>query len=286
MFLDVQTGKLQGTKEWSVPRPRGGIIPVGEGKFVVVTPAMIALYAPSLELLKDFNLSTEQQSHLWNFYSSPSGKSILMEYHYPEASFQWIDTSSLQPQSAWKDRLPRLSISDNDLAISRETYSKSHGFLAEVFVRPRNGVERTVCRQLVGKGDGCGIPQFLSNDLLALWAPHEFRVVTDGGGDSPLKATVSKDEWLGRPFYPSADGKRFATTIWAHKGGSEFFDVSYQGMLKRIVVYDMSSHQKVYTLDVGKKKIKDLSGLALSPDGSLIAILLNGVVETYKISLP
>src|SRR5258708_6609094 len=75
IFLDAQTGKVQSRKEWSVPRPRGGIIPAGDGKFVVLTPAMVALYSPGFDLLKDFRLSPEQQSQLWDFHASPTGKS-------------------------------------------------------------------------------------------------------------------------------------------------------------------------------------------------------------------
>jgi WD40 repeat protein len=286
VFLEAQTGKVQSTKEWSIPRPRGGIVPAGDGRFVVLTPAMIALYSARFELLKDLKLSSEQQSHLWDFHTSSTGRSILVEYHYPEASFQWIDTISLQPQPAWNDSLPGASISDNELTISRDTYIESKGSIAEVLIRPRIGAERSLCRVLVGHGDSCGIPQFLSNDLLALLMPHDLRVVPKADGDILLKATFREDEWLGRPLHPSADGKRFAVSVWAHKGGSAFFDVSYHSVLKRIVVYDIPSRQPVYTLDAKKQNITDLSGVALSPDGSLMATLADGVVEVYRLPLP
>ena len=286
IFLDAQTGKVQGTKEWSVPRPRGGIIPAGDGGFVVLTPAMIALYSPSRELLKDFKLSSEQQSHLWNFHASSTGKSILVEYHYPEATYQWLDSDTLQPLDArWSQSLPVLSISDDkEIASFRDTYVKAQGInVFEALIQPRSGAQRTLCRVIDGQGDSCGNPEFLSNDLLALWMSHELRVVPKAGGDALLKASFRDDEWLGSIFYPSADGRRFALTVSAHKGGSAFFDVSYNSVLKRVLVYDVSGRNLVYNLDAKKSKIKTFSGLALSPDGSLMAILVDGVVEVYKL---
>jgi hypothetical protein len=283
IFLGAEVGKVQSTKEWSITHPRGGVIAAGDGKFAVLTPAMIALYSPSLELVKDFKLSSEQQSHLWDFHSSPSGKSILAEYHYPEASFQWIDIDSLQPQPAWSDRTPGVSISDKELTITRETYVKSKGFLAEVLIRTADGPWRTVCRVLPGQAGHCGIPQFLSNEMIALFGPHQFGVVPRTGGDALFKISFRDDEWLGRPLHSSADGKRFAVTVWAHKGGNAFFDIDSHSVLKRIVIYDLPSGQAVYMLDAKQQNIKDVSGVALSPDGSLMAILTNGVVEVYQL---
>jgi hypothetical protein len=247
---------------------------------------MVALYTPSFELLKDFRLSSEQQSHLWNLHTSLTGKSILVEYHYPEATYQWLDSDTLQPQDAsWSNSLPVLSISDDkEIASFRDTYVKSKGTnISETLIQPRNGADRTVCRVIVGQGVSCGTPEFLSNDLLALWSPHEFRVVPKTGGDILLKATFREDEWLGRPFQPSADGKRFAVTVWAHKGGSAFLDIDYHSVLKRIVVYDLPSRQAVYTLDAKQQKVKNVSAVALSPNGSLLAILIDGVVQVYRV---
>jgi len=132
IFLNAQMGKVQGTKEWSVPRPRGGIIPTGNGRFVVLTPSMIALYSPAFELLQDFKFSSEQLSHLWDVHTSLSGKSILVEYHYPEATYQWLDSDTLQPLDArWSQSLPVLSISDDrEIASFKNTYVQAKGSIS------------------------------------------------------------------------------------------------------------------------------------------------------------
>jgi hypothetical protein len=288
IFLDAQTGKVQNTQQWSVPRPRGGIIPASDGRFAVLTPAMIALYSSDLDLLKEFRLSSDQQSLLWDLHSSPTGKSILVEYHHPEATYQWLDSNTLQPQTAsFSESLPVLSISDDkEIASFRETYVRSNGIVSvhEAIMQQRNGTERTFCRSINGQDDGCDIPEFITNDLLAMWTPHGLGVMPKTGGQALLTARFPDDEWLGRPF-PSADGNRVGVAVSEHKGGSAFFDISYHSVLKRIEVYDISSRQRVYSLDAKKQKlkVKDGFGVALSPDGSLLAILVDGVVEVYKL---
>ena len=274
-------------RDWYTAHPAGGIIVVGEGKFVVFTPAVVSLYSPSLELVKDFKLSSEQQSHLWDFHSSPTGKVILVEYHYPEARYQWLDTDTLRPQSAsWSESLPVLSVSDDkDITSFRDTYVRSKAInIYEALVQPRDRPERAVCRVIAGHGDdSCGEPEILSNELLALWSPHEFRVVPKTGGDAVLKGRFRDDEWLGSRLYPSADSKRFAVIVAAHKGGSALLDIGFHGVLKRIEIYDVPNPHPVYTLDAKQQKIKDVSGVALSPDGSLLAVLTDGVVEVYQL---
>jgi len=282
VFLDPEVGIVLATKEWPVTRPRGGVIATGAGRFAVLTPAMIALYSPSRELLKDLKFSSAEQSDLWDLHSSPSGKSIVAEYHTPEAYFQRIDTNTLtrRPTS-----IPTVvfSISDEDVAIARNPYVQSKGFLDEVLVQTADGPWQPICSAPSGQAGNCGQPEFVSNNVVALLTPHGFNLVPKAGGDPLLRVAFHDDDWLGHPLYPSADGARFAATVWAHKGGSEFFDIGSQSVLKRVVVYDIPSRQAVYTLDAKQQKMRNVSGIALSPDGSLLAVSTEGLVRVYQL---
>jgi hypothetical protein len=62
-----------------------------------------------------------------------------------------------------------------------------------------------------------------------------------------------------------------------------FFDTGFREVLKRIEVYDIPSRRMIYSFDARKQKVKDVSGVALSPDGSLLAVLTDGVVLVYRI---
>jgi hypothetical protein len=284
VFLDATSGQVRTLREWSITRPRGGIISVVGGGFAVLTPSGVTLYSQDLEHLRDLKLSPAEQSDLWDFHSSPSARSIVAEYHAPDAYFQWIDTSSLVPRPV---SIPTVvfSISDDDVAIGHTPYLGSRGFLSEVLVRTDDGPWRAICRMPSGQAGSCGNPQFLNNEVLALRMPHGFSVVTKDGGDPLLKESFRADEWLGDPLYPSAGGKRFAVTIWAQKGGSAFLDISYHSILKRVVVYDLVSRRAVYSLDAKTAKMTGVSGVALSPDGSLMGLLTDGVVKVYQLPI-
>lgn len=121
--------------------------------------------------------------------------------------------------------------------------------------------------------------------MLVLYGPHEINLV-DTGGKKLFTQHLADDDWITDwrvPFRPSASGNRFAVAIWAHKGGSDVLDISAHSVLKRIMVFDIATRRWIYTLSAKKQKIKTVSGLALSPDGSLMAILTNGVVEVYRL---
>lgn len=98
-----------------------------------------------------------------------------------------------------------------------------------------------------------------------------------------MKIALADDEWLGRPLYPSAGGSRFAVTVWTHKGGNAPLDIGYRNVLKRIVVYDLTRRQAVFALEAKQQKMKNVSGVALSPDGSLMGILTDGIVQVYQL---
>jgi hypothetical protein len=82
----------------------------------------------------------------------------------------------------------------------------------------------------------------------------------------------------------SAGGRRFALAVYRGKGGSWAFDIPARYSLNRIVVYDITKRQWVYTLEGKKQGIKSISGLALSPDGTLLALInQDGILEVYRL---
>jgi len=304
VFLDSSAGSVRATKTWPLTLPRGGIVAGGEGRFLVLTPAMIVLYSPELVPLRDLELSPDRQAHLWDFLPSPTGKSILVWYNEctprcdpnpaigdepqkPDTSFQWVDTGSLQPEATWTEGLLPLSVSDGEVVYVKEDYVRSHGTTHRVLIRTADGHSQTVCRVRLGfePDNGCDYPQFLSNNLLAFWAPHRLGLAPTTRGETQRLAGFRQDDWLGLPL-PSSDGSRFAVAISAHKGGSALLDISPHSVLKRIMVFDVPSRQWVYTLDAKKQKIRTISGLALSPDGSLMAIMYGAIVELYRLPEP
>ena len=285
VFIDADKGAVKTASEWPSSEPRGGILPARGGRFIVVTPERLLLYSPSLELLKDFKLRTEDNPpfELAGVYSSPAGGSILLQYNdYHKYWFQWMDPDILQPLRSWEEVLAWITISDTKLAFSHETYTKPTGFLYEVLIRGIDGASQTVCRSVNGDDD-CGIsPQFISNELLALSTFRGLRLIRSDG-TMALVTKFKANEELWRTLSPSANGNRFAVQQFVNKGGSALLDISSHGVFHRIVVFDVPTSQWIYNLEAKSQSITTFPNFALSPDGSKLAVLADGVVEVYQL---
>lgn len=79
VFFESETGKVQAIREWPTPSVQVGILPAGDGKFIVRTGEKLSLYSPRLELIGEFMRSNTSQtgSGFWDIYASPSGRTIL-----------------------------------------------------------------------------------------------------------------------------------------------------------------------------------------------------------------
>ena len=286
IFFDAAGGKVQTTREWSIARPSAGIIPARDGKFIVVTSEGMTLYSQTLEPLKELRFSAYRQAfgNLYSIYSSPGGKSVLVKYHDHNPHYQWIDVDSMEPLRSWDEVWGGwVTISDDEIARYKDWRDRG-SWLSEVLVRRFDGPWRTICHGPVW--GNCEAPrQFINNEVLAVVSVGKLRLIRAADGGELLEKQFN-DGGPGRGYRglsASANGRRFAAGIWGSKGGSALLDISAHPVFKRIMVFDIPSGQWVYTLDAKKQKIKSISALALSPNGSLLAILTDGVVEVYRI---
>jgi hypothetical protein len=81
----------------------------------------------------------------------------------------------------------------------------------------------------------------------------------------------------------SAGGQRFIVTSSRLTGAISGLDAGGYAVLKKISVYDAPFHARNYTMDVMGPKIKGPMQRALSPDGSLLAILDNESVYVFQL---
>ena len=97
------------------------------------------------------------------------------------------------------------------------------------------------------------------------------------------KEQIKLDAGLGG-IAVSAGGQRFAVAIYKGKGGSALLDIGTHYSLDRIMVYDLTARVWSYAVGAKKQGLKSISGLALSPDGSLLALInQDGVLEVYRV---
>jgi len=84
--------------------------------------------------------------------------------------------------------------------------------------------------------------------------------------------------------YSAADSQRFVVPSCKLKGRVQALDLGGYDELSKILVYDPPFHGLSRVLDVKGAKIKDLTLLALSPDGYKLAVLNDESI--YLFDLP
>jgi len=81
----------------------------------------------------------------------------------------------------------------------------------------------------------------------------------------------------------SAERDRFAVLLYKEKGGAPLLDIMPDCVFDQAMVYDMTLRQWVFTLHAKKAKIRKFSGLALSLDGTRMAVLADGILQVFAV---
>jgi hypothetical protein len=317
LFIDGATAQLRATQEWPTGSYQSEVIPGREGRFAVITPDRLLLYSPHLEILKQLNLtlSCYAAKGTTRFYASPGGKYLLISYE-PRAEEQtWnaIRPSAGENRKQFGERIARFAattstvevecIDLDSLRVSRSWTQKGLaagwepkitdtgtmlvvGGRQDIETLTQRGVRYVICPSI---NWGCSISAtFVSND--ALFSPW----VNLGTGRVAIRLTRTDGKLVFEQKLPekqyvrhtaaSASRQRFAVAIDRGRGGSELLDIGAHYSLDRIMVYDIPSRQWIYILDVEREGIKSISGLALSPYGTLMALInQDGILEMFRL---
>ena len=317
VFIEATTGRVRTTREWSVASPECRLLPVAGGALLLFVPGRLVLYSPDIELMKELPLSPLKLTagDVPEVLESPSRKTILLKHYSNENfaaregwfkghyDFMWIDAQSLDVVRSWgedeKENPWQKPKYVNALGGSVRTISDSEiawGVNGAILIRRLDQPWRLICYLR----PECSTPQFVSNEnLLTFFNMRAFPKSDDAvavlreDGSLLLKDQIAcrENDLLGRPVV-SADGRRFALLVYSEGGEIDFMDFhlrSARQTLRDVRVFDIPSRHWVYSLQA-KKKIKGiagdpfpLQGLALSPDGSQMAILTGDVLEVFRL---
>ena len=127
-------------------------------------------------------------------------------------------------------------------------------------------------------------PQFINNDVIFTYTDAGTLIeLTLTGTDGrtlfsqhfPPSATLRcRGLFSGLyPARPSADGRRFALPVGKLYGGNVFFDIGMKFTLKQVMVFDLARGAWIARVEAKPLRVTFLWGLALSPDGSLLAFI-------------
>lgn len=287
LFIDASAGRLEARRQWPTTSDRSRITPTLEGNFIVVMPDRLQLYSAGFKLLKELDLPVIQSASEGssNPSTSPGLRFLLLFYVLRGDTTVWrgfVDTQNLRIVSSWSQIGQRMAdpyeIADDGTAVVTDGQG-------EIETRTPEGTRHVLCLRM---HRGCVIGTFVSDQALfsgfvELGMGRVAMRLTLIDGEIAFQEELPEKQYV-RQLARSAGTRRFAVAIDRGKGGSEFFDIAPHYSLYRIIVYDLPSRQWVYALGAAKEGIKAISALALSPDGTLMALInQDGILELFRL---
>lgn len=308
LFVNAKTGEVGTKQEWSTPSRRSGVIEAPGGNFLVVRPDKLILYSPALQILKELEIPVTREAPKddWQLLRSPGGKFLLIDYELAssdkllcfEVRDELINLENLQVTHSWSQfgRVAWENIPGPCLAPSEHPQIQfwsgvsDDGFLLTTdsagapAIGQLNSTFHVLCSHT---NSNCRGGSFINNQtVLVSPPPHTGRpvaLISTKGEILPIYELGQRE--ILRSVARSARGERFAISVERSKGGSELLGIAPDWSEEKIMIYDIPSHKWICTLDAKKQGITKISELALSPDGSLLALVdQDGVLEVFAIT--
>ncbi len=293
LFIDAGTALVQVKHEWPTSSERSRITPTTGGKFVVITPDELTLYSPDIVRVKGLELSVARVAAQGDWYAVPSplGKYLLIWYD-PRTSdardWELVDMRTLHAVCRWGERIgrgyimPWAPLDDGNILAENETGT------GQVVGPPPSGPWRPV--QILW-GPRCNLSSAgyrpVNDQAMLGWTSVAIDKWCGAlgmmSGQIVFEQELTDNEFVGSVAV-SAGGQRFAVETYKVHGGSWLLDIGGRASVYRIKVYDIPTRQWIYTLDGKMQHIRSISGLALSPDGSLLGLInQDGILEVYRL---
>jgi hypothetical protein len=311
IFLDASTGKTLRVLDWPVERPNAGIFPRQDGGFLILTTDRIISYSTDWTQVDELPLSEVLPSDgsLSGIAESPSGKSLVLQFLLDATALCLkFHTDTLESSETPCSTLDTFTASDDGILTPDKLPDgealrefRPGGASIEYGVTtpnapadPRGQPKRSAT--IVTLCDPCvGIPQFISNDVIAVYTPSNIRVIDRAGRIMFTQNFDVATKWIdefGRPVHAAANGKRFAVASNAlkaptSKDGTFAIHVSTGDIPAEfpldVQIYDLSAAKWIYTLQINSKRLHQIWGLALSPNGNSLAIDSGGTVQVFTL---
>lgn len=288
IFLDADTGKIRSKQSWPSESRLARIVAAHEGKFVTQKGNTLTLYSSEGKELNTLSLPPPPPNLIWRAHSSPTGKSILFEDCAPMTvsltSWILVSADDLKVVRSWKvEQTGPVGISDSTIAMTACAFPERH---CEPNLKVRGVATDWKVIAPMEKSGWAPFPKFVNDDTLFLsgTAGTPWKLLQSDG-----KVILSEDApFRGGAPVPSPGEQRFIVPFFKSKGGFAALDIGAHGELTAVSVYDAPFRERSYLLEVKGAKIRSFSGksvaqLALSPDGSKLAILYDESVYVFQL---
>ena len=280
IFLDASNGRVMSTQAWPSESRFAGIVATNGGSFITQRGVVLTRYSPDAQEVGRLSLPPIQQDLLgWAAHTSPTGRNILFGIHNlhtrDQTSWVWVDASSLEVVRSWTDaQSGSVGISDNSISMIACSF---YPYRCDPSVELRSLATEWKTIAPIDRRPQSS-PRFVNDDTIFI-SGHPWKLLqTDG-----TTVFTESAPFEGSMAIRSASGQRFMVPFFQSKGGFPALDISAHGELKTIAVYDAPFHTRSYKLKMIGPTIKDDTQFALSPDGSLLAILYDESIYLFHL---
>ncbi len=291
IFLDVKTGQVRAGQDWSSDTPSFELIPTHDGRFLLATFKEIKLYSASFELLGHRELPPKGPGSTFSHATvSWGGHTLIVEsYEDRRNRLELVDADTLQVKHSWitDQAVIKVTSADNGVAIETRNqiqFSATDESWRTVYTLP----DPRLCTNLFIQ------PEFIGNDALAFRDCNNQVTAIDTSGKLLFKSALYPSRTHVVPIITSRNGRVFGALVYKSYCAASWlecmFDPIEGAAPERVVVYDALNGRPIYERRLEVDRKHPLGEIALSPHGSLLAVLsrvpsgrADGIVEVFRL---
>lgn len=277
-------GLFRWMRDWPATKTKTSILPI-KGGFAVFGQDTLQIYSNEGKLITGLQLPKREEYYVDDFLRvSPSGTVLWLVRNIIGNGRKWSFVERLNPQDLAQMSTWEMDYAGADFSVSDNAIARAYPQIrTSVVVSQNEEPWRTIlkAKDLGSKGGWCiGDPVFVNNsELIAAGCSHVVLLNVNG--------EVLMDDQYGKEWHiengsvtPSRNGKFVALSVMKTKGGA--FDTSVRRSETKIVVYDLLRKSRMLEVEVLPLP-HFVYRFALSPDGSLLAIMIDSTVKVYRV---
>lgn len=284
LVVDARSGQKQNIREWPSTSYFASIHPVGRGRFLACTGSAVHLLSSEFEVIRELSFTDPHACANPKF--SPSGRSFFIaDGPGLDSQGTLMDSETLAPLAGSTAEGRILTFTDTLLV-------GTCGPNLEPCIRKLDQTWEPF--DLAGPGHQIKDSRqrrffFVNDSMLLVGTAREMAVLTLEG-TILFRVNLPNKLFVGTQV-TSTGGERFCILEMKLRGlRSEPLDMYPIASDDQLVVYSVSERRAIYTL-----KVKGMSPwptwrqhehsnvLALSPDGSLLALVDDGILKVYQL---
>jgi hypothetical protein len=198
-----------------------------------------------------------------------------------------LDATTLKTGWNWKAETGLFGLKaeqPNILAVSEQalagSFWESESKSCVLWALKRGEDWRVLRKESAQRSVDCGV-QWVSEEVLLVPVGNRVTFLSPTGVELRTERLNEKEFALsGRS---AANGTRVAIPICKSKGGLSGLDISPHVVLERVQIYDLPGLDRSFVLSQRNFDLSGVSGFALSPDGSKLALIRGTSVELYDL---